>query len=171
VAGEHGSLLADLAEATVRSVTRGILGVALIQALLSGVGLLVAGVPGAGIWAVLCLLLAVMQLPILLVLLPIAIYVFSYASTVGAVAFLVWSIAVGVSDTFLKPMLLGRGIDVPMLIIFVGAIGGFITTGIIGLFLGSIVLAVSYKLFLVWLEGESAGLAPEEASAGAATSS
>jgi predicted PurR-regulated permease PerM len=94
--------------------------------------------------------------------------VFSYASTVVAVVFLVWSVLVSMSDGVLKPILLGRGSDVPMLVIFVGAIGGFASTGIIGLFVGAIVLSVSYELFIAWLEmedplNESATAAADEA--------
>ena len=152
LAGDAGADFADLAGATVRSVAQGILGVAIIQSLLSGIGLLAVGVPAAGLWALLVLVLAVIQLPPLLVLGPIIFYVFSTASTITAVAFMIWSILVAVSDTFLKPLLLGRGVDTPMPIIFIGALGGFAVQGIIGLFVGAVVLAVGYKLFLVWLD-------------------
>jgi len=152
LAGQRGGELMDLAAATVRSVTQGILGVALIQSILSGLGCLVAGVPGAGLWALLVLLLVVVQLPSLLVLGPIIIYVFSTADTVTAVLFMVWSLLVGLSDNFLKPILLGRGVQVPMVVIFIGAIGGFITSGIIGLFVGATILTLGYKLFLAWLQ-------------------
>lgn len=154
LAGQRGGELVDLATATVRSVTQGILGVALIQSILSGLGCLAAGVPGAGLWALLVLLLAVVQLPSLLVLGPIIIYVFSTANTVTAVLFMIWSLLVGLSDNFLKPILLGRGVEVPMVVIFIGAIGGFITSGIIGLFVGATILTLGYKLFLAWLQEE-----------------
>jgi len=151
LAGERGASFVELAGATVRSVAQGILGVAIIQSLLGGLGCLVAGVPGAGLWALLVLLLAVVQLPPLLVLGPIIVYVFSTSSTITAILFAIWSVLVGISDAFLKPLLLGRGVDVPMLIIFIGAIGGFITSGIIGLFVGAIIFTAGYKLFLAWL--------------------
>jgi predicted PurR-regulated permease PerM len=141
-----------LASKTVRSVAQGVLGVALIQSLLAGVGLLAAGVPGAGLWALLVLLLAIVQLPPILILAPIILYVFSVSSTTVAVIFMIWSILVSMSDAFLKPLLLGRGVEVPMLIILVGAIGGMIYSGIIGLFVGAVVLALGYELFRVWLE-------------------
>jgi predicted PurR-regulated permease PerM len=149
--GERGFKLVELAVATVRSVTLGILGVALIQTLLASLGFLLVGVPGAGLWALLVLILAVVQLPTILVLGPIIIYVFSTSGTVIAVVFAIWSILVGISDAFLKPLLMGRGVDVPMLVIFIGAIGGFMTSGIIGLFVGAIIFSIGYKLFLVWL--------------------
>jgi predicted PurR-regulated permease PerM len=127
----------------------------MIQAILGGLGCLVVGVPGAGLWALLILLLAVVQLPTILVLGPIIVYVFSTSSTITAVLFMIWSILVGISDAFLKPLLLGRGVDVPMLIVFIGAIGGFITSGIIGLFVGAIVFTAGYKLFLRWLNEDA----------------
>ena len=152
LAHERGDALIALTAATVQSVTRGILGVALIQSVLAGVGMLAAGVPGAGLWALGVLLLAVVQLPTLLLLGPIAAYVSSTSSTLVAVLFLIWSVVVGLSDNVLKPLLLGRGADVPMLVIFMGTIGGFVLNGIIGLFVGAVVLALGYTLFKAWLE-------------------
>jgi len=159
-----GKEFVDLAGATIRSVAQGVLGVALIQSILAGIGLLVMGVPYAGIWAVLVLLLAIIQLPPLLILGPIVVYVFSVAETVPAVIFMVWSMVVSVSDGFLKPLFLGRGMDIPMLVILLGAIGGMMLSGIIGLFVGAVVLAVGYTLFMAWLEQEQQG-AEEQVSA------
>jgi predicted PurR-regulated permease PerM len=153
--GEQGISAVELAVATVRSVTLGILGVALIQAILAGIGFLVVGVPGAGLWALLVLIFAVVQLPTILILGPIVVYVFATASTATAVVFTIWSLLVGMSDAFLKPLLMGRGVDVPMLVIFIGAIGGFLTSGIIGLFVGAIILALGYKLFFLWLNEQT----------------
>ena len=149
-----GKEFVDLAGATIRSVAQGVLGVALIQSILAGIGLLVMGVPYAGIWAVLVLLLAIIQLPPLLILGPIVVYEFSVAETVPAVIFMIWSMIVSVSDSFLKPLFLGRGMDIPMLVILLGAIGGMMLSGIIGLFVGAVVLAVGYTLFTAWLEEE-----------------
>jgi predicted PurR-regulated permease PerM len=165
VAGEEGAGFVALAVGTVRSVARGIVGVALIQATLAGLGFLAVGVPAAGLLALLCLLLCVMQIGPLAILLPAVIYVFATDSTVVAVAFLVWSIFVGLIDNVLKPLLLGRGAQVPMLVVFVGAIGGFLSSGILGLFIGAVVLALGYRLFLAWLS-ERPGLQPDGAPAG-----
>jgi len=154
LAGERGRILAGVAQHTIRSVASGILGVAVIQALLAGLGFLVAGVPAAGLLTLICLLTGVMQLGVVIVLIPVVIYLFSTADTTTAVGFLIWAILVAPLDNMLKPILLGRGVDVPMLVIFVGAIGGFLSSGIIGLFLGAVVLAVGYKLFLTWLDQE-----------------
>ena len=153
--GERGTKFVDLAGATVRSVALGILGVALIQTLLAGIAFLAVGVPGAGLWALFVLILAVLQLPTLLILGPIIVYVFSTSSPVIALVFAIWSILVGISDAFLKPLLMGRGVDVPMLVIFIGAIGGFMLSGIIGLFVGAIIFALGYKLFLLWLNEDT----------------
>jgi predicted PurR-regulated permease PerM len=87
-----------------------------------------------------------------IVLIPVVIYLFLTAKTTTAVGFMIWAILIAPVDNILKPILLGRGVDVPMLIIFVGAIGGFLSSGIIGLFLGAVVLALGYKLFLTWLK-------------------
>ena len=158
VLGEKdGKAFVDLAGATIRSVAQGVLGVALIQAVLGGIGLLAIGVPYAGVWALLILFLAIIQLPPLLVLGPIIVYVFSVEPTVPAIIFMIWSLMVSVSDSFLKPLFLGRGMDIPMLVILLGAIGGMILSGIIGLFVGAVVLAVGYSLFMAWLNPEEAG--------------
>lgn len=164
LSGTGGSIYADVGQATVRSVARGILGVALIQSLLAGLGFLAAGVPAAGLLAMLCLLLAVVQIGPGIVLIGAVIYVFAQGDTVVAIIFLVWSVFVGLLDNVLKPLLLGRGVKVPMAVIFIGAIGGLLTAGIIGLFVGAVVLAVSYTLFVAWLNERDrpAVTAPEE---------
>ncbi|MCK5573840.1 MAG: AI-2E family transporter, partial [Bacteroidetes bacterium] len=162
--GDRGGEFVAVAETTVRSVARGVLGVAAIQASLAGIGLLVAGIPGAGLWAVLCLLLAIIQIGPLPILIPAAIYVFATADTLPAVLFLIWVIVVGLSDNVLKPILLGRGVDVPMAVVFLGTLGGFILSGIIGLFVGPVVLTLGYKLFLAWVnEGTASGAETGEA--------
>ncbi|MCP4040665.1 MAG: AI-2E family transporter [Gammaproteobacteria bacterium] len=153
LASERGMEFVDLAEATVRNVARGILGVALIQSILAGLGFLAAGVPGAGIWALLCLLFGITQIGIFVILIPVAIYLFSTADMLTSVLFLIWSIPVGLLDNILKPIILSRGLKTPMVIIFTGAIGGFLSAGIIGLFIGAVVLALSYELLLAWLDG------------------
>lgn len=146
-------LLKD-AEITVRNVAKGILGVAFIQALLAGIGLAVAGVPGAGLWALMCLVFGIIQIGVAPVLLVAVIYLFSTASTLTASLFLVWSLIVAPLDNVLKPILLGKGAPVPMLVIFLGSLGGFLKFGLIGLFVGAVILSVAYKLLLAWLENQ-----------------
>ena len=154
---ERGDDMANLAETTIRSVTRGVLGVAVIQALLAGIGFAVAGVPGAGIWALFCLISATVQLGVGPIVIPAVVYVFATGDTVTAVLFLVWNVIVMVLDNVLKPILLGRGVDVPMLVIFLGSIGGMLMMGIVGLFIGAVVLALGYKLLQGWMNLESPG--------------
>ena len=151
--GNKGAEYEALARATIRSVTTGILGVALIQSLFAGLGFLVVGLPAAGLWAFVFLIGAVLQVGSL-ALVPAVIYVFATASTAKAVAFLIWCIVVGLMDNVLKPLLLGRGVPVPIIVVFLGAIGGFLAIGIMGLFVGPIVLSVGYKLFLAWLDAD-----------------
>lgn len=162
VAGDRGPEIADLVGASVKSVIRGVIGVALIQSLLAGLGMLVVGVPGAGLWALLILILAVMQLPSLLVLLPVIAYVFSAESAVAAVLFAIWSLLVGASDNVLKPLLMGRGSKTPMLVLFLGSLGGFLAGGILGLFVGAVVLSIGYAVFIAWVEGAAVDEAVSE---------
>ena len=148
--GDKGPEFQQLIGATIRSVTSGILGVALIQSVLAGLGFLVAGLPGAGLWAVVFLVFALLQVGAL-VLIPAVIYVFATSSVTKAVIFMVWCLIVALIDNVLKPLLLGRGVAVPIAVVFLGAIGGFVAMGLIGLFVGAIVLSVGYKLFIAWL--------------------
>ncbi len=155
LAGNKGEDLTALSIATIRGVARGVLGVALIQSLLAGVGFFFADIPGAGILTILCLFVAIVQLPTFILLLPVIIYVFSIHSTLFATVFMLWMVLVGLLDNVLKPILMGRGIDLPMTVIFIGAVGGMMFSGIIGLFIGAIILALGYKLFLSWLYEQS----------------
>jgi predicted PurR-regulated permease PerM len=162
LAPQQGDELMDMAISTIRSVAVGVIGIAFIQSVLGGFGMMFAGVPAAGLLAIVVLVLAIAQLPPILVLGPVAFYVFSVESNTVGVIFLIWSIIVSSSDMVLKPLLLGRGVDVPMLVILIGAIGGMITSGIVGLFVGAIILALGYKLFGAWLNW---GETPVSASA------
>ena len=152
--GKSGEAFANLSRDTIRSVAQGVLGVAMIQAALSAAGMIVMDVPAWGLWTMLILVAAIAQLPPILVLGFVSAYVFSVAETTPAVIFLVYCIIVSSSDAFLKPLFLGRGMEIPMLVILLGAIGGMMMSGIIGLFVGAIVLALGYELFLAWLNKE-----------------
>lgn len=151
LAPERGLEFAEVAEQTVRSVALGILGVAILQGLLAGIGFLVAGVPGAGLLTLVCIILGVIQVGVVIVLIPVVIYLFSTASTFTAVAFLVYAILIAPLDNILKPLLLGRGVRVPMVVVFIGAIGGFVKYGIIGLFVGAVIFTLGYGLVIAWL--------------------
>lgn len=151
LAGDQGRRFARLAESVVRSVSRGILGIALIQSILGGIGMLVAGVPAAGLWALLIMIFATIQLGAFLVLLVVSLYMFYSGDMTTAILFAIWSAFVSSLDNLLKPLLFGRGVEVPMVVIFVGAIGGLLNAGIIGLFIGPVILALGYELFLAWI--------------------
>jgi predicted PurR-regulated permease PerM len=151
VAGGKGKALSNLTKATIRSVSTGVLGVALIQSLFAGAGLVVADIPWAGLLTTLCFFLAVIQIGPGIILILSVIYVFSNHSSVFAVIYMIWCIFVMLMDNVLKPILLGRGNAIPTVIIFMGAIGGLMFSGIIGLFVGAVVLALGYELFKAWL--------------------
>jgi predicted PurR-regulated permease PerM len=123
--------------------------------MLAGLGFVFMDIPGAGVLAFVCLVLAIVQIDILIILIPLSIYAFSATGTGAAIAFLVWNIAVGLLNNVLKPILLAKGVDAPMAIIFIGAIGGMILSGIIGLFVGAVVMVLGYTLFMSWLKMEA----------------
>ncbi|MGR8936016.1 MAG: AI-2E family transporter [Gammaproteobacteria bacterium] len=152
---DKGSALVSLSTATIRAVAQGVIGIACVQALLLGAGFILVGIPAAGIWALLVLLFGIMQIPAALVSLPTIIYVFAtHDSTTIAVMFAVYTLVAGSVDNVLKPLMLGRGVDAPMPVILLGALGGMATGGIIGLFLGSVMLALGYQLFMAWVYEE-----------------
>ncbi len=153
--GKRGEGFTELAGATIRSVIQGVLGVAIIQSVVAGIVMLIFDIPAAGLWAFIVLLLAIIQLPPILILGPVAAYGFSILDTTSAVIFLVLSIIISMSDAFLKPIFLGRGVDVPTLVILLGAIGGMMLAGIIGLFVGAVVLALAYKVYQALIDEES----------------
>ena len=148
--GARGAEFEQLTGSTIRSVTSGIIGVAVIQSVFASVGFLAVGLPGAGLWALAFLIAAVLQVGAIM-LVPAVIYAFAITTTTKAVIFLIWCAFVGLMDNVLKPILLGRGAAVPIAVVFLGAIGGFMSMGLIGLFVGAIVLSVGYKLLLAWL--------------------
>ena len=150
--GTRGDEFAELCDKTVKNVTKGILGVAFIQSFLLGILFLLAGVPYAAVWAVLVLFFGIIQLPPTIVSVPVIIWLYSAISPTMATVWTVLIILASLSDNILKPILLGKGAPVPMLIIFLGAIGGFILSGFIGLFTGAIVLSLGYELFMAWLD-------------------
>lgn len=149
---QRGPQLAELCTSTIRAVAQGVVGIAFIQMLMVGIGLVLMGVPAAGVLALMVLLLGITQLPVLLVTLPVVIYVFAQQGVgVATVIFAIWTLLAGLADNVLKPLLLGRGVAVPMPVVLIGALGGMLTNGIIGLFIGPVLLAVGYELFMSWV--------------------
>ncbi len=150
---ERSEQLVDLCTATIRAIAQGVIGIAFIQMLLVGVGFVIMGIPGAGLLALVVLLLGVMQLPATLITLPVIAFVFfTEGATLASITFAIYIFVAGFVDSALKPLLLGRGVDVPMPVVLIGALGGMVTGGIIGLFIGPILLAVGYKLFWQWVD-------------------
>jgi len=152
VLGERGQEFLDISLKTIRNVATGILGVALIQTTLMGGGLILAHIPLAAVWIVLILVMTIAQIPVLLFNIPLIIYLFAFMDPFPAVLWTLYFLVMGMIDNILKPLLMGKGSDVPMLIIFLGALGGFIAFGFIGLFLGAIVLSLAYKLYATWAD-------------------
>jgi predicted PurR-regulated permease PerM len=148
---ERGARLVTLTAATIRGVAVGVVGVAVIQALLVGLGFFAIGLPAAGLLTLATFLLALVQVPALLLTLPVMVYVFLTEATTPAVIFVVWSLFAGLSDNILKPLMLGRGLEAPMPVILIGVIGGMLADGLLGLFVGPVLLAVGYVLLNEWL--------------------
>lgn len=146
----RGAHFVDLAGATIRNVSRGVIGVALLQAILAGLVLLVAGVPGAGLVAFAVLILCIVQIGPALVLVPVLIWAWATQPTGEALILTLLLVPVMLVDNVLKPILMARGLATPMLVILTGVIGGALTHGLVGLFLGPIVLAVFYDLVVAW---------------------
>jgi len=167
IGGHRGQSFAGLATATIRAVAQGVIGIAFVQALLVGLALLVAGIPWAGVLAAITLVLSVVQVPALIVILPAIAYIWAsgnYGSG-AAVAYTVILLLSGMADNILKPIMLGRGVDAPMPVILLGALGGLATRGILGMFVGATLLALGYQIFMGWVAAN-----PDSAAAAAGDS-
>ena len=162
VAGERGKRLLDLAGVTVRGVVYGILGTALVQAVLAGIGFLIAGVPGAGMLALLTFFLSVVPVGPPLIWVPATLWLFHEGSTGWAAFMLVWGIGVSSIDNVIKPWFISHGSDMPFILILFGVLGGALAFGFIGVFLGPTLLAVGYRLISEWAV-ETAPVASDKA--------
>ncbi len=150
IAGERGAELLDIAGKTVRGVVYGILGTAMVQALMAGFGLLIAGVPGAGLLALLTFFLSVVPLGPPLILVPAALWLFHQGTSAWGVFMLIWAVGVSTVDNFVKPWLISQGSDMPVVLILFGVLGGAMAFGFIGVFIGPTLLAVGYRLVKEW---------------------
>jgi len=162
LAGDQGAAAIDIAGGAIRGVALGVVVTALVQSVLGGIGLAIVGIPFASLLTAVMFLLCIAQLGPSLVLIPAVAWLYWKGDSVWATVLLVWCIPVVTLDNFLRPILIRRGLDLPLILIFAGVIGGLIAFGLIGLFVGPVVLAVSYRLFLAWLDqgtkgGTSAG--------------
>ncbi len=149
----RGGEFVDLSTATIRAVAKGVLGVAFLQALIVGICLLIAGIPLAGVLAVIVLVLGIAQVPALIVTLPAVGYLWS-SDNYGTGAAILYTVLLGVAgmtDNVLKPLMLGRGVDAPMPVILLGALGGMAAAGILGMFVGATLLALGYQIFMGWV--------------------
>jgi predicted PurR-regulated permease PerM len=167
---ERGDRFARLSTETVRAVALGVLGVAFVQALVVGLVMIIARVPFAGVLALVVLVLGIAQVPALLVTVPVIVYLWlsgEYGTT-AAVTYTVLLAIAGMLDNVLKPLLLGRGVDAPMPVILLGALGGLASTGILGMFVGAVVLALGYQIFMLWVANnpDLPGTAPETTTPG-----
>ena len=151
-----------LAGLTIRTVSQGVIGVAVLQSLLAGVGLKLAGVPHAGVLAFAVLVLAILQIGSAIVLLPVIIWIWATRDFAVALPLTIYLLVVGLADNIIKPLLMGRGLSTPMLVIFIGVLGGMIAHGILGLFVGPIILAVAWQLMMAWIREERAETAPPD---------
>jgi predicted PurR-regulated permease PerM len=149
----RGEALAKLSTATIRAVALGVIGVAFIQATLIGVALLLAGVPAAGVLSAIALVLGIAQVPALIVTVPAIIYIWSSGDygTAAAITHTIILLVTGMADNVLKPLMLGRGVDAPMPVILLGALGGMASGGILGMFVGATLLALGYQIFMGWV--------------------
>jgi predicted PurR-regulated permease PerM len=161
LAGQHGEDAAILAAKTIRGVALGIVLTALIQSLLAGAGFAVAGVPAAVLLAAVIFIFALAQLPPFLVMAPAVVWLYWKGDPVWGTVLLVWTIVVSAIDNVVRPLLIRKGVDLPLLMIFTGVIGGLIAFGIVGLFIGPVVLAVVYSLIEAWVVGEEPEPAPD----------
>ena len=150
-APQMGEDFVDLVGGTVRGVARGVVGISLIQAILFGIGALVAGIPLTGLWTFVALILAIVQIGPGLVIIPVIIFAWNSMETVSAAILTAYMVPVMLLDNVLKPIVMGRGLPVPMLVIFIGVIGGTMVHGLIGLFVGPIVLSLGYELGRAWI--------------------
>jgi len=149
--GEGSDEILPVAGATIKNVAKGILGVAFFQCITAGAAFMMAGVPLPGLCAFAIMVFAVLQLPTAIVMVPVIIYLFAVKALLPAILWTIPLVLIGLSDNVLKPLLMGKGSTVPMLVIFLGAIGGFIFSGLIGLFTGAIVLSIGYNLMVHWI--------------------
>ena len=149
----RGEEFAKLSTATIRAVAQGVIGVAFIQAIVVGLVLLIAGVPFAGVLALIVLVLGIAQVPALLVTLPVIVYIWSSGDygTGRPSLYSVLLFVAGMLDNVLKPLMLGRGVDAPMPVILLGALGGLASSGILGMFVGATLLALGYQIFMWWV--------------------
>lgn len=151
----QGQDFLKLAAATVRNVTRGIIGVAIFQSLVIGIGLVIGQIPLAGILAIVCLFLTIIQIGPGLVVIPTILFAWSTMNPILALLYTIWMIPAMLIDNILKPILMAQGLPVPMIVILIGVLGGTLVQGLVGLFIGPVILSFGYELLRIWIELDS----------------
>ena len=149
-----GQEFLQLATGTIRGVTRGIIGVSALQSLLIGIGFMIGGIPFAGLLTLLCLVLAIIQIGSGLVVFPAIIFAWSTMGTVTALLSTLWMVPCTLVDNILKPILMSKGLPVPTIVILMGVLGGTLVHGILGLFIGPVILSLGYELLVAWINQE-----------------
>lgn len=158
VVPEQSEHFLDLAGATIRAVAQGVIGIAVIQALLAGVGFKLAGIPIAGLLAFLVLLLSIVQIGAAIIVIPAIVWIWTDKDVTTALLMTIFLGIVSILDNVLKPLLMGRGLTTPTLVILIGVIGGTLGHGIVGLFIGPIILSVAWELAVAWIKTDAAPL-------------
>jgi predicted PurR-regulated permease PerM len=154
LAAKRGEMFVDVAGATIRNISRGVIGIAIVQALLAGIGLILAGVPGAGLISFAVLLLGIIQIGPAIILIPVIVWSWFAMDTSMAALFSAYMILVGLLDNILRPLVMAKGLSTPMPVILVGVFGGTLAHGMIGLFVGPIVLSIAWQLLTLWFRDE-----------------
>jgi predicted PurR-regulated permease PerM len=160
--GKQGEKMKESVAVTVRNVAKGVIGVAFIQGIMAGTGMVLAGIPLAGLWALIGMVLCIVQIGMMPVSVGVVIFIWSTGSTTTAIILTIWMLFIGIIDNILKPLMMGIGAPAPMLVVFMGTIGGFMLNGFIGLFTGAIILTLGYQLTIGWLKPKSKEISYDE---------
>ena len=159
IAAQRGDEFMHLTSVTIRNLARGVIGVSLLQAILIGVGLIVAGIPGAGLLALCALILGILQIGTMIVVVPVLIFAWMQMSTAAALVLTIYLVPVGLLDNILRPIVMAHGLKTPMLVILIGVLGGVLVHGMIGVFVGPVVLAIAWELLAAWTRDGPIGAA------------
>ena len=166
---EEGPKITALCTATIRAVAQGVIGIAFIQMILVGLGFVLMDIPGAGLLAMAVLFLGIIQAPATILTVPVIAFVLStQGANTGTIIFSIYVFLAGLVDNVLKPLLLGRGVDAPMPVVLLGALGGLATSGILGMFIGATLLTLGYQIFMWWV-ANNPDVAPVESESRAAS--
>jgi predicted PurR-regulated permease PerM len=157
LAEARGEAFVDISGATIRIISRGVIGVAIIQTLLAGTGLIIAGVPGAGLISFLVLILGIVQIGPSIILLPLVVWSWFTMDTTAAIVFSIYMVVVNFVDNILRPLVMAKGLSTPIWLTLIGVLGGTLAHGLIGLFIGPVILSIAWQLIVLWTRNEPVG--------------